>query len=211
MVKILTACSLFAFLAVPGCTKDQEPPPAETAEPAEATGPAEVANEAPDESAPDEKFVVYKGEQDEFTVEIPTHLNTVKVKQSQGPQGKWRTNEYRADAKKFIGGIMIRCQKFAEPGIPAQNVAPMLDEGVSIWCKGKTPVFEKKIQWADTDAVRLRTKQEHQGKTIYADYLLAYLPANRTAYTVMFISSNLEHLDGEAGQKFFESFKYKGR
>lgn len=201
MMRMLGVFSLFVFLTVPACDKEEKQPPAETARPAEA------AEETP---AAKPKSVVYKGEEDEFTVEVPGHLGTIKVKQSQGPQGKWRTNEYRADARKFIGGIMIRCQKFAEPGIPAQNVEPMLEEGVSIWCKGKTPVFEKKIEWAGTDAIRLRTKQQHQGKTIYADYLLAYLPANRTAYTVMFISSNLEHLDGEAGQKFFGSFKYTG-
>ena len=149
------------------------------------------------------KAFLYKGEEDGFVVEVPSDLSAIKVKQSQGPDGKWRTNEYRVDASRFVGGIMIRCQKFAEPGIPEENVKPMIKEGIEIWRRGKTLVSEEEVMWSDAYAIRARMKQEHKGMTVYSDYLLAYLPSNRTAYTAMFISSDLkdfvvEDLEGGA-------------
>ena len=205
MMRVLGLFSLLALLAVSSCTKDEEQPATVVAKPAEA------ARKAPVQPEPDKKFFLYKGDDDEFVVEVPSDLSALKVKQNQGPQGKWRTNEYRVDASKFIGGIMIRCQKFAGGGIPEKNVKPMLKEGLEIWRKGKTPVFEKEVRWSDTDAIRARMKQEHKGMTVYSDYLLAYLPSNQTAYTAMFISSDLKILDGEEGKRFFASFKYVGK
>ncbi|MBN2493857.1 MAG: hypothetical protein JXR96_04630 [Deltaproteobacteria bacterium] len=204
MQRALRLFPFFMILAVSSCTQEEKQPAAAVAKPPAA------APRAPAQTEPVEKYVLYKGDQDEFTVEIPSDLNAIKVKQNPGPQGKWRTNEYRVDASRFIGGIMIRCQKFAGSGIPAKNVEPMLKDGLEIWRKGKTTVFEKKVEWAGTDAIRARMKQDHKGMTVYSDYLLAYLPANQTAYTAMFISSDLKILD-EAGERFFSSFKHAGK
>jgi hypothetical protein len=176
-----------------------------------AAEPVKAAPKAPAQPEPVEKFFLYKGVEDEFVVEVPSDLKAIKVKQSQGPKGQWRTNEYRVDAGRFIGGIMIRCQKFAAPGIPEKNVKPMLKEGIEIWRKGKTLVSETEAKWTDAYAIRARMKQEHKGMTVYSDYLLAYLPSNKTAYTAMFISSDLKVLDGEEGKKFFASFKHVGK
>jgi len=189
MARILL---LLAFIGVVGCTKDE-------------------ATTVPVAAEPVEKFAVYEGKDDEFVVEVPSDLSAIKVKQNPGPEGKWRTNEYRVDASRFVGGIMIRCQKFAEPGILEKNVKPMLKEGIEIWGKGKTLVSEEETKWSDVYAIRARMKQEHKGMTVYSDYLLSYLPSNRTAYTVIFISSDLKVLDGEEGKKFFDSFKYIGK
>jgi hypothetical protein len=193
------------LLVVSGCEKDEARPVPVAAEP------AGEAQKAPVQPEPVEKFSLYRGEEDEFVVEVPSDLSAIKVKQSQGPEGKWRTNEYRVDASRFIGGIMIRCQKFAVPGIPEKNVKPMLKEGIGIWREGKTLISEEEVKWSDAYAIRARMKQEHKGMTVYSDYLLAYLPSNRTAYTAMFISGDLQVLDGEEGKKFFDSFKHVGK
>jgi hypothetical protein len=197
--------ALLALLAVYGCTKDEEPPAPVPAKP------AERVEKAPAQTEPVEKFFLYKGEEDEFVVEVPADLKAIKVKQNKGPEGKWRTNEYRVDASRFVGGIMIRCQKFAEPGISEKYIKPMLKEGIGIWREGKTPVFEKEVEWSDSYAIRARMRQEHEGMIVYSDYLLTYLPANRTAYTVIFICSDLKILDGEEGKRFFDSFKHVGK
>jgi hypothetical protein len=202
MARIIVLLGLFA---VYGCTKGEEPPAPVAAEPVKAEA------KAPAQPEPVEKFFLYKGVEDEFVVEVPSDLKAIKVKPSQGPEGKWRTNEYRVDASRFVGGIMIRCQKFAEPGIAEKYIEPMLKEGIEIWRKGKTPVFEKEVKWSESYAIRARMKQEHEGMTVYSDYLLTYLPANRTAYTVVFICSDLKVLDGEEGKRFFDSFKHVGK